>query len=64
MSIEITQKFDTLEDAQTALKYLDYIGAMIDFKNFLRSSIKYEDKDYDEVSEKFHQILEEYNIEL
>ena len=49
---------------QQALKATDYLLALWDMDQWLRGQIKYEGKEYDEVREELHNILERHGIDL
>ena len=55
--MEMIFKTEDEEEARRILKSLDLALALHDIDNYLRSQIKYEDKDLHEVRDKFHEFL-------
>ena len=55
---------DDQEEFEMARKAADLTGALYDLDSWLRGEIKWGDKDYQEVRDKLHEIMDERDINL
>lgn len=60
--IEFEVEHEEYDRLQRIIKGEDLFCAVQDFSEWLRSEIKYKDKDYDEVRHRFYECLKERDI--
>ena len=60
-------KFDLPEEQEEYKTFNNagkYLCVLCDFDNWLRSNIKYEDKDWDDIRDKLHEFLDAFDVSL
>ena len=55
---------DDQDEYERVNKALDLCGVLFDFDQYLRSEIKYHDKDLQDVRDKLYELMDSYNINL